>query len=1362
MSCVKTLPTDEQLRSILINHGLLWSVTGQETTEELISRLDFINDKMALNEPTDPDEDSYYTILDQIIKYRVSQKATKRFEEQVGKKRAAQINTWPDSKKKKALGTFIHAIIADLINAKYNGIGNTADIRKKAKKGAFVINDRQIDILEIYATNLIKQIEKIQKTIDPDKKVSIRPEQKMLDPLKNKGGAIDVLAVFSDGSGAIYDFKSKSAFDDNFSDGNLVGNLLGLNDIERYSLSMNDYHEILDKRIGIKFLRQKRLIPIHIELDLKPQNKRKDHDVLDNVIKTLEMGDYINENLRDIPLSGEETKYTELNNLLQKQYSIIVDIQRKLKGSLTKERREQLKLKATTLQNSIQKTIIEADISDIIISAEQIIKEFNNRINEPELTEKGKPNPKYLNSTDLEELYQQASVYENLAKNTHIYFNDLKESNPKLYEHLYKEVKKIIADISMVNAALTRERDVRAMPYIPDEYKKDWMGKKQSLQALPELGFAELNFAKISEIEHPLFKTLWNIIKKTQNDARQYVSQISEKAIDIEKALFTWGNLNGLSRQDTFNKIIDFDRGSLINKLSSSLIERIGKIKNLDNKEAIKELKALYNIKDVEKWKLTYENRLRNVKEYLQNKYSGNIYGYEKAIKGWIANNDLLNSDRAWLTPSNQENYLKLKKEIEDTNLSEEYKFLQKHKPLLDYYNFYVNTIKDLRKMLHMNYSKIPPNFIPNVRKEMTEFLRKTGFSMSGAFQEFADSFNVREEDVYLTQTDENGNVDRQIPILYVNSLRDKDGDIDNSRKSYDLTSSLILFARMAKNYEQMHTIEPLLNQLKGIAANTSLANEGTIVHDTFGRKVRGFIGKYATKAGLNTDTYKLFEDMVDYYLYGIKFKEKELTGKFSLKKFVLTLKRYHANRALSFAILPASGAFIAGRGAMYFEGKKGISYNSDQMNQTMLLFMKDYKKYKAASSFFDAYAEDIFERLAYKHSTRGGSKIMDPRMRFAPLRKTDEHLTDHITVSMMQNWGIDKDGNLKRMNIPGLDTKDITPIIELIESFDNKTGEIKFKGIDKNSDVYIQFREAIRATTENVFGSLSKEDVSNIDLKLALNLMSAFKSWMPGIVRERTGGLVFDDRLQAVRYGRFRAAFSELSLTPEQLETGFKLKEFMTQIFLPNLAKASLDLITFGALFKSGIIGSDYTNEAGETVKTRTNIIRAQRRYDEWMTKNPELIGKVSFEMFLEVKEAQLKAMLVELRAIFTFFGLITFLAGEDPDTDEARYMNNWFTRTGYKILTKGQSELTFMWNPKEFLRLMQNPLPLTALFAATLDTFKNTFDETRDLILGENSPYDKTPIFYYGLQWMYGGTQIERFFELYNNFKKSPYLVR
>jgi hypothetical protein len=359
-----------------------------------------------------------------------------------------------------------------------------------------------------------------------------------------------------------------------------------------------------------------------------------------------------------------------------------------------------------------------------------------------------------------------------------------------------------------------------------------------------------------------------------------------------------------------------------------------------------------------------------------------------------------------------------------------------------------------------------------------------------------------------------------------------------------------------------------------------------------------------------------------------------------------------------------------------------------------------------------------------------------------------------------MYNWGLDNKGNLIRFTKSGKEKgvyKDVTPLIDLVET--DSSGKVTIKGLsDKN---FMKFRAAIKSATSEVIGNMNPDDIGATDVHFYKNQFMAFKSWMPGVVLEYTGKLRWNETTQAMRWGRFRAYLSEyrkdLHFTEDELQAGGIFYSYMSSVVLPNITRLILDLSTFGLaptlLKKAGVKGLSPSD---------INIDRAKAAFQKWQLEpeNAGLKDIVTFDHFLEIKEAQIKAMLVQLRFIIGIMALAAFL-GASGDDGKPRYYENWVTRNMYKMFSKAGSELTFMWNPTEFIRLTKNPWPLTGLLTQFLKTVGNGFDESRDLMFGENSTQDKAPIGYYMIQWMYGAPQLTRFFELFENMKKNQYDV-
>jgi hypothetical protein len=828
---------------------------------------------------------------------------------------------------------------------------------------------------------------------------------------------------------------------------------------------------------------------------------------------------------------------------------------------------------------------------------------------------------------------------------------------------------------------------------------------------------------------------------------------------------------------DTLLRLVDKKTGNLVSDLSRDLIKRISDAYSIYKpEEAYTELAKIFEIKDIEEYRKRYKERLERYKETQISKYAKreNDPLYKKDIANFERSFDLENSFAAWQNRSNR-GYLQIKDSVREANLSEEYKQIREIKPLFAYYNMYVNYNNMFRKMLDIDqYDHLPPNFIANIRKTMVDHLTIDKLAIGAAINELTDSFHVREEDNHISDVDATGNVKRNIPVNFINPFINDKGEIDNIKKSYDLSKNLLLFGKMAFNYKYMNEIEPKILQLRAAMATPSAEMPHTKVTDSKGRDFKGYIKEKATKLGIDTDTYKLFEELTDAYLYGIKFKDSNFKNSgVDFTKLILKMKQYYGKSTLAFAVIPGMAAYVAGNMSQIFESKKGISYTSKQLSQAWYHLVTDFKKYRSLALYFDVYAEDPTTVMIENKSANWFARLMTYRNLMYPLRKTDENINDSVLNAMSLNWGIDLEGKLGkknalvRLNRKDVDTTGIRSIWEL-SKIDSATGRMYVEGITnadgsiENEEAFIAFRNAVKKTSANIIGSLSQEDLFRGDTNLMYNVMFQFKSWMIGIGRERVGELTMDDRLQAATWGRFRAMTSEFGFVDSDYDTGFKLKHYISSVFLPNVAKLVLDIATFGIAPRVGLTSETYTDEQGRVRKVRTNIKRARRMYIGYMNKNKQLASQMSFDQFLEVKEAQMKAGIVEIRTMVMFLIAIHLLgAGGGDDKQPPPYMANWFSRFMYKNLTKAQSELSFMWSAPQLFKLISNPVPMAGLLTRSLKTVFNGFDETRDFFMGEDSFNDNTPFPYYTIQWIYGGGQVARLMELWPQFQKSPYTV-
>jgi hypothetical protein len=1351
MACRETKLTKEELINARKNGILIQQPKLNQTQEETLNNLD------AWNNIVSKKDEKYFLFEDILLKTRVSEQAKRKsgFQE-------ANIN--PDNEIKRQGGTFIHEIMRDLMDFHFNKKGDIQKIRDKALTGSVKLSFVHFNSLSKLAINLTKEINRQQELIDPKGKAEIRLETFVADYLKDIGGTIDVLAVFSDNTGAIYDYKSRSDEQAGGAIGygahgrEVVRTFFPYYRLNQYDLAMGEYKRIVTERVGVKTIRQNRLIPIAVDYKYK---KEGEGDIGNRLIP--EVGILIAEQpgdfLKPIPVGGEQSRWEGINKLVEKQLTLQTKLSEKIKkGGLTAEEKKNLQTRVENINKSVMRTLVDEDIYDLIQTITNLTIEAETRLKEPKL-KNGEDNPAYLSLDDLKNFKDELSIYDNIIQETHSYFNELKETEPEKYTKLKEKLYELHPYLAQAQTDISFEFTTRVEDMIGKEYRNE----EGHLLPLEELSPGQLLALKISEIDNPIYQAVWKVIEEAQYDVKKKFEIMDEKVHSKLDNLFKWAKDNNMSKMDAFKIMINEKTGNLYAKLDSDFYKKLNEATNEKTTKGLQFIKDNYEFRDKEAFEKDYKIRLEGFKATEKARYNDfkptvNLDGaviktaksqkisYEKAIEVWINNNDLINSDQAWANESNRHRYLKLKDSILQSNYSPEYKKIKSIKPLDEFYTMWTEYMEEFQDILGIsNYKQLPVNFIPNIRKEAIEHISSDGFHLAASFKEMIESFSVREEDIYLGTSDENGLV-RKIPILFLNKFFTKDHKLDLNRKSYDLSKSLMIFGHMAYSYQYMNEIEPKINALKELLGNPTPEQGGIQSTDRLQNKIKGRIQPYMTKEGRTTKTYQLLEDITDCYLYGIRFKEKSLIKGVDTVHALTKLKNYNSVVKLSYAIIPAAGAFVAGKFGSYINAKKNIAYTIDQFAKATKLMVSDADKYKDITKLFDFPNDSYLERVLQHHMVSTKNKFFTSRYGFGPLRGADKNITNHIGVAMTQNYGVTPDGGIIRLNRKGIDPTKYKTILESLER--DKDGKLIIKGLSKQG--FIQFRAAVKASAGEIIGNMNADDIGAVDTDLLINQISAFKSWMPALIQEYTGKLRWDDTTQAMRWGRFMAYLSDfqpgVNYTSEELESGKYMYTYLSKVLAPNLSKLILDITTFGLAPRLGM--------------SRINQIRAQREFLKWQVKNPGFKDKVTFDDFLEIKEGQMKAMLVQLRIIIGFMALAMFLGGKGDD-GKPRYMNNFISRDLYKIFAKGGSELTFMWNPAEFIRIIRNPLPVTGLLTQLQHTVTNGFDETRDLFYKENRKGDPTPAGYYMMQWMPGAPQMMRFLEVYKNMERSPYEV-
>lgn len=1258
--------------------------------------------------------------------------------------------------------------------------------------------------------------------------VKIYMEQIIIDPVNDIGGTADLIALYSDNTASVFDFKTKMPRKE-FLDasGNLVSDkFISTSDRERYKVQLGSIQKILLQRYGVRQVVQSRIVPIQINVPFDSAAK-----AYSNTVTKIAYGDKQNPFLAQLAPLPELTGFKDLDEFLTSIEKKIKNYESKLKTD--KSNAEYYKNKIRDLNESKVNVLVKHSFNDLVSYATRLLDSLSKDALDQMSIEK------------LRDAKDELKTLTMLSSATYEYREALKAGkNTELVAKIEETIKEITARVNdklyEVEEELYAKRVSDAVSKLTGYNITDASG---NFIPLNDEGFFGKYFNQLSQFENPIFKAFRTKLDESQFNIRAKVKELIAEVTKVDGDLRKWMRENGKDEEWLISSLIDRDPKSkdvdnLFNKISKEFRDNVKQAKEkgdtkffIDNFEPSDGYSKWFNQAKVEQEK------------YFISKF-GDKTGQLK-FREWLSQHDLSLSTKgvpnyptAWLEQGRR-NKLKRKKSVEEANYSKEYKYIKSIPQLNAYYNLFEKYNNEFRKILGVEYYNLPNNFLPNIRKSNIDRLLDNGIfnGTADVFNNFMQELNVREDDMMYGEIDpETGSLKRTIPRFFINSFKDKDGNVIVGEKSYDLTKSLIIFSKMAYNYQEMNQIEGTV-----LAMRDFLIEKGDMVIRRGSNPLKDFVGNDLTTKIKGKDIERIFQSFVDLYLYGVTINpiSDDSSGKY--EKLILGAKQYFTLKALGLGFIPAAGSFLAAKTQAAIEGFKGQIYTKDQYKEAVTDSWKNRDKFLALYAYFDPMdVEYDFFNVTGERTTLGDprernkvKRYVNSRTLLRPFSLGDEYLDEVIITAMAKNFYIDENGDLRRMRndderkqfesrsiwnlfnydgenaglslqqvnkqlpqasidylkslqesdgkitvyrgvLPGgekgtgqfwtsnksvaekymerfgtkgtLLTKRIT-MQEAINSFMGLEGNNNFaKGSDIFSitnkgnlseeqikNIQIKFKRAVQSAQSKIKGVIPEEDKAYWQTQLLGQVVMHFKSWMPGILRERFGKAKYNDALQLVEMGRL-TAFGQEIYNHEQLG----IPEFMKSIVLPKLLQLAKNVAWFTGH------GSD---------------VRIRLAYENWLDKNPQYRGKVTYEEFLEAQRTQMKALILELRIILAFATLIALLGADYDDDGKKFYQEMWITRKLVAIMAKTNQEISFTYNPSEFAKMIKNPIPMAGVLVDATNIIGNTYDETLDITLGEKFPMpfhkpqdqDKTGIGFYTTKVVPGASQLEKFLEIF-----------
>jgi len=1181
-------------------------------------------------------------------------------------------------------------LIRDIAGA----IGNKVhtDLENIAKR--ILIGDKNVARVSttdaVTYSKLENYIQKFKKTM-PEGTLYLT-EQVVYDPDTDTPGTVDLIAITPDGTVHIFDWKTMSM---NKMEKETYGEPLSYK-TEKYEWQINKYRDILQK-YGAKKFGKLRYIPFVI-------NYKKDANK-NTVFGSIEVGDAegtigVKRYLNPVPSSIERTDNEQIDNLLVQLNALHKELSDTKKEISTVEK-ERKKQRLISIKKAIRNLQIKQSFTGYIDNGKIEMKTIDLLL---------KSNAKTpLTEKQLVDMLNHLSVYLGIGKKLSKVFKGdniddttkaalaLLQQKAEQHEDSIKDLLKTYFQKAALEAGVT-------------QYTIDHINEVK-----PASNMLSRFFTPLSRIDHPLFRTLWNLVNKANVQTKKAIEETAEEIKVKTTEYIDWANRNGYTGADTFKPLVDRKTGKMISKFSPEFYKlKKEKIDQGDHKW----------IKDnviLDKDRL--DKYIKEQEEFIKTHTFSTDAAYNKTIRKTKLEElygrfDVTQNETAWLNPDPWFTQFYKPKE---TWYSKEYKYLLTQPKALEFFNYFTNKIKEYSEFMPLGAEgkfTNPERFIPSIEKDLIERISdgSGSFGVKDLGQSFIEMFEYKAgQDNALGQINEiTGEYKRTIPNFYTSEM-------DPAKKSYDLGSVLMRFTMVAMNYKHMSEIEGTVQNLQ-----QALRDSNEIVVDGGNQVTRNVLNNEAIKTAVSSENITLFNDFVNYYVYGIKNKDKyklinrkkevkdPVTGEvtyedvnYSWNKIGSKFLRYVSAKALGLNLLSGFANAGGGLANTFITAYQGNFFTLPQWTKAMGMATAGNfnPEVRMILKVLNMTGERDLKNLVDDVSVN--NLIRQPSFDdiFFLQSKTDELVYNVAALSLLQNYGIDANGKLKRLDKLPESTKSLMESIKIKDD-----GKLNLTDLLSNEE-FRKFRNKAQAIGEKMIGMSTRDNVSLYRMTMFGQALMQFRGWIPRTLGARFGEVRYDHELEVVERGRYVSLFQQI------------------------LNKRMIPLIL-------ELLKTTFNGELGSTTK---NMVAEM--YRDYLLNNPAVDkNEVTLEMFEEMHLTNLRAGMMEIALILFFF---TLLAGikdtwEPPEDDEEKRIRSFVIRLSNRYL----DELMFYVNPDSMMAITRGLIPAAGFFSDLLDFISGPFAEAYGLLTDDEELVKDTKVIKSTAKMIPGGNTMYMWF--------------
>ena len=1243
--------------------------------QQVVETLDSMNKNFIKQPETQADQDRQY------VEVATNLVVTSKTASTLGKKFKGEKN-----EERLAFGNLIGDAYEDILNQRLEGVSKVLN--------TFKLEDYVFQQLENSVSRLLYDIYKhqdlINKRDNTDKVPVIRTQQILVDKEAKIGGAADIIVLYSDNTAEVLDIKTISTFINE--EGKVQQDKIYMDNFkrEKYKLQINAYARIL-KKIGVKQVTRKRIVPVAV-------SKKEEGGY---IVTTTGISGTVVSNLI---VDKESTGIEKLDRFNKARLEVVNRLENDLK-LLNRKKKQGEKVdkdieivlgKIARINQSLEEVYLNMSFDKLLNSVYELRKEVYEELDK---TMEEMDMRKVTNLVDeLKTLLDLQDVIFEVNKFTDNYDEEDLEKVLKKQREVFYEFKNIYAELESVQRIILIE----------------WLGMEQMV------GFNKrtktVNNMKNMKSDGFLMSYLGNL----SDQSNPILQKILRKITDLDAAKTAeWNNYVKELRKYTalpgIDKIIDRKAKRLVHKYDMSFTKEIR-----EDSYSVKSILKYFNLPenyDYPQMEKEYKEILDSIYRDSEGKFPHETLKklYESKLKTFERNNRLYDKEGKLNEDTVKSLYRRRALEIKDTKLTEEYKNLSPE--LKEALDWFISKNESFRDMVDIaDDYELSNSFIPITRKDIVDRWRDN----ESMYEFFKSQFNYVTDNLTRLASDvEYGAKKISIPYLNTSENRNEVGD----DMSFDLFESFLKFSDFAFHYKHFNNLEPYFNSLKGMLVDKAIVNNEKVIEgDAF---------------------MKQYNDTTSYYIYRERFKSDSKLEKWgkesflssvlgkpvSVTKIINEVSAYESARTLGFNWMSSSASHVAGRTSVFIEAKKGNLFTVSQHNTAVKDMVTNRQNYLSFCGFFNVYPEAETARLGLEPGETHWLTSNNPdrikayvgsrnSLLFKSWQWGEEDVTNVVTVSMGQNYGIDENGRVRHMRFLPEGSK------SLYESFKYEDGVITFfdqkgKPLENSEQIYSDFRKAVRAGIRNTVGTANEQDMARYKMYLAGRLFMKYTTWLPGVLLERIRNTRVNEYAQVMEMGRYKAIFSDLdNMKGKALlaATGFRIMEVVSNL-----------------LFLGGIVGQNFSKLDRTKVSLEFERWKAKMREEnpyeleklEEMTTDPEK----QLDLYISARQGQLKAAVLELRILLGLVLAVAMLSRVDMDgDDEPDVEQSIALRRLIRLTDKVRTEIGFVFSLKDWENTISRPLPLISILTDLRKALFNFGDESLDAIRGENYKYDNT----------------------------------